>query len=45
MRNINKETLENLMVMNERENVTFIIGNGRIIATIKNPTADQSTQG
>lgn len=43
MKKINERTIENILEMYKR-GTTFVIENG-IIKEIKNPTADQSTQG
>lgn len=43
MRNINKKTIDSILKMYMR-GTRFVINNG-IITKIKNPTADQSTQG
>lgn len=45
MKKINQRTLEELLIWSTVDNVSFVIGNGRILEVIKKPTADQSTQG
>ena len=43
MRKINERTIENILGM-YMSGITFVINNGKI-TEIKNPIADQSTQG